>query len=306
MIPAASRVLALALAAVVVLAGCGSDSPGPAGGDSLDAVVWHDEDGQPRLEFDAPFTLEDSAARLVADGDGEVIQAGDFISVDYVVISGLDGSELYSTYIFDENETLPVGDGTVDPVFDSLLQGSRVGATIIYGVPDFSEATDSGAFVAMLMAVTIRSVASVLDRAEGTEVEPVDGLPAITLAADGAPSLATPQGDAPGELVAQVLITGEGPVVEQGQSLIVHYSGWLWDGTPFDSSWERSAPLSILLTSGPGGVIQGWVDGLAGQTVGSQVLLIIPPELGYGDAGSGGVIPGGATLIFVVDILAAI
>jgi len=104
------------------------------------------------------------------------------------------------------------------------------------------------------------------------------------------------------ELVAQPVIQGEGDLVEVGDSVTVHYTGWLWDGEQFDSSWDRGAPATFRLADGA--LIDGWVQGLAGQAVGSQVLLVVPSDLGYGDAGTGS-IPGGATLVFVVDILAA-
>ncbi len=106
----------------------------------------------------------------------------------------------------------------------------------------------------------------------------------------------------PTELVVQPLITGTGPAVESGQNVTFQYSGWLWDGTPFDSSWENGSPFTT--TIGAGQVIQGWDQGLVGQPVGSQVLLVIPPALGYGDTEQGA-IPAGSTLVFVVDILDA-
>ena len=125
--------------------------------------------------------------------------------------------------------------------------------------------------------------------------------PAVTLAANGEPTLAKPTGTAPTALVNQVLIKGSGVTVQSGQTITVNYSGWLWNGTEFDSSWKGS-PLSTQI--GAGKVIKGWDQGLVGQTVGSQVLLIIPPSLGYGDTAQGS-IPAGSTLVFVVDILDA-
>jgi len=93
-------------------------------------------------------------------------------------------------------------------------------------------------------------------------------------------------------------------VVETGQTITVHYTGVLWDtGEVFDSSWESGSAASFPI--GTGGVIAGWDKGLVGRTVGSQLLLVIPPADGYADAGSGSTIPPGATLVFVVDILDA-
>jgi peptidylprolyl isomerase len=105
--------------------------------------------------------------------------------------------------------------------------------------------------------------------------------------------------------VVQPLITGSGPAVQAGQTVTVHYTGVIWGtGRVFDSSWKTGEPVPFVI--GGGQVIKGWDQGLVGQTVGSQVLLVIPPDLGYGSAGnSGGGIKGTDTLVFVVDILDA-
>jgi peptidylprolyl isomerase len=135
-------------------------------------------------------------------------------------------------------------------------------------------------------------------------VPPVEDLPRVTLAEDGAPSIEVPAGtEPPADLVVQPLIQSDGATVSEGQTVTVQYAGWLWDGTEFDSSWGRGGePATFELTQGM--LIDGWVKGLAGQAVGSQVLLIIPPDLGYGDTDQG-TIPPNSTLIFVVDLIAA-
>lgn len=94
---------------------------------------------------------------------------------------------------------------------------------------------------------------------------------------------------------------GDGAIVEAGSIAEVHYTGWLEDGTRFDSSLLRDRPFSFVV--GGGQVIPGWDEGVAGMAVGATRQLVIPPDLGYGDAGAGGVIPGGATLIFEVTLL---
>ncbi|GIG55016.1 FKBP-type peptidyl-prolyl cis-trans isomerase [Demequina activiva] len=127
-------------------------------------------------------------------------------------------------------------------------------------------------------------------------------LPTITRDANGAPSVDFTGAVKPDALVVEVLETGDGPEVQEGQSITVHYAGWLWDGAKFDASWDRGEPISFGLARGS--LIEGWVDGLAGVPVGSKVLLSVPPEKGHGQR-SMGPIPGGSTLVFAIDILAA-
>ncbi len=96
-------------------------------------------------------------------------------------------------------------------------------------------------------------------------------------------------------------VIGEGATAQVGQQVSVHYTGWLENGTKFDSSKDRNAPFNFSL--GAGMVIRGWDEGVAGMNVGGTRKLTIPSELGYGAAGAGGVIPPHATLIFEVELL---
>lgn len=110
-------------------------------------------------------------------------------------------------------------------------------------------------------------------------------------------------GQAPTDLEIQVLVEGDGPVIEAGDVIACDYLGQVWDGNVFDNSYDRGEPLEFQI--GVGMVISGWDNGLIGQRVGSRVLLSIPAELGYGDRGvpQAG-IAGGDTLVFVTDIAA--
>lgn len=99
----------------------------------------------------------------------------------------------------------------------------------------------------------------------------------------------------------QDLVVGSGAIAQSGQTVTVDYKGWTTDGATFDSSIQRGQPFEFVL--GTGAVIEGWDEGVVGMAVGGKRLLIIPSDLGYGDAGAGGVIPGGATILFEVDLL---
>ena len=116
------------------------------------------------------------------------------------------------------------------------------------------------------------------------------------------PFVDPPEGEAPADLVIDDLIVGEGPEASVGQQVSVHYAGVAWStGEEFDASWNRGDAFVFGL--GQGMVIQGWDQGVVGMKVGGRRRLTIPPHLGYGDQGAGGVIRGGETLIFVVDLL---
>jgi peptidylprolyl isomerase len=112
---------------------------------------------------------------------------------------------------------------------------------------------------------------------------------------EGVPPVTTPSG-----LTYWVLAEGTGPVPARGQTVVVHYTGWLADGTEFDSSRRRGEPLRVRV--GEGQVIAGWDEALATMKVGERRRLLVPPHLGYGDKGAGP-IPAGATLTFDVELI---
>ena len=102
-------------------------------------------------------------------------------------------------------------------------------------------------------------------------------------------------------LIIEDVQEGTGKVAEKGKDITVHYTGYLTDGTKFDSSLDRRQPLSITL--GVGQVIRGWDEGFGGMKEGGKRKLTIPPEMGYGSRAVGGVIPANSTLIFEVELL---
>ena len=102
-------------------------------------------------------------------------------------------------------------------------------------------------------------------------------------------------------LQIEELVVGEGESARVGATAVVHYTGWLVDGTKFDSSVDRDSPFDFVI--GEGRVIKGWDEGVATMRVGGKRKLTIPPDLAYGDRGAGDVIPPGATLVFEVELL---
>ncbi len=287
---------------------------------SLDAItVTGVFDESAAIEVDDPFSTDTTYRRIIEEGDGDPVEAGQTVSFQNVAVNGRDGVEFDNSYeatgeggtpsiVMDESQIIP---GLVRGLIDVPV-GSRVLVAVAPqdafqeqgGIPDAGiEADDTILFVVDVLEATTPEPP--LERAEGTPVEPEEGLPTVELDDTGKPTITIPDTDPSTELVTQVLIEGDGPVVESGQDLTVHYTGVIYaSGEQFDSSWDRGEPSSFPI--GVGGVIAGWDEGLVGQTVGSQVLLVIPPEQGYGPDGNPDAgISGTDTLVFVVDILAA-
>lgn len=326
---ALSAVTGGVLAAALVLAGCSSggedpeptasagEEPTPSSTTSpedaaaLEAITVEGDPGtEPTLDFETPFEVGGVAAVVHSAGDGADLVEGQELVLDYVVVSGEDKSVLNSTWQQGQQDRFVLGDQGIVPQLNSALSDQKVGVRVLFAVPGTEEqaATETTQAIpaqpSTVMLIEVVDAVDVPKRAEGTAVEPPAGLPEITLDDDGKPSVEVPaDATEPTELVSQPLIEGAGPAVEAGQTVKVHYTGWLWDGTQFDSSWDRGAPTDMPLVQGQ--LIDGWVEGLVGKTVGSQVLLVVPPDKGYGEAGSGETIPPNSTLIFVVDILGA-
>jgi peptidylprolyl isomerase len=312
------RLAATLVVIVVLLAACGSDdSSESASGDgtdtassSLDDVTVEGAVGEvPIVTVPHPFSVEETASKVLVEGGGDELTTGATVGFHYAAVNGRDGELFDSSYakgpvsgVLDETQILP---GLVKG-----LLGKTVGSRVLIAMPPADAFGPQGAEEVgvqaddtLLFVVDVRELRHPLERAEGAPVAPVEGLPQVTLDADGKPSVAIPGTDPPTELVAQLLIEGTGATVEAGQTITVHYTGIVWaTSTQFDSSWDRASPATFPI--GSGSVIKGWDTGLVGQKVGSQVLLVVPPDQGYGSDGNASAgITGTDTLVFVVDIL---
>jgi peptidylprolyl isomerase len=301
-------VVSLALGACAVLA-----APAGAAANTLSAVTVSTDLGtKPTVKFDKPFAVEKTATSVIAPGAGDALAQGQTVKVDYVVIDARTGKEIESNYgksalgiALNTNQTLkPLAVG---------LTGKTIGSRVLIAVAPKdglakrlkkAKVKNINANDTLLFVVDTLSIRA--SRATGEAVPPVAGLPTVTLADNGKPTITVPSGvTAPTQLVVQPLIKGAGPVVQAGQTISVQYTGVIWDsGKQFDSSWDRGQTADFVI--GKSQVIPGWDEGLVGQTVGSQVLLVVPPDKGYGAQGqSSAGIKGTDTLVFVVDILDA-
>lgn len=314
--------LLLSLLLLVGIAACGDDDGGGstaepttttaeplelASSDLGDIEVSGADGATPTLEFPQPFGVTETERLILTEGEGDIVEAGRSVTFHFLFVNARDGAVVESSYDLQPAQ-VPFADDLLPGVFvglDGLAAGSRAITAIApadgLGADPTVGLTEDDT---LLFLVDVLEVRTPLARAEGEAVAPVDGLPTVVLGDDGAPTITVPGGEPPVELVAQLLIEGTGPVVEAGQDLTVHYTGVLWvDGEVFDSSWTRGTPATFSI--GTQSVIGGWDDGLVGQTVGSQVLLVVPPDQGYPEGTPDGSIGPGQTLVFVVDILDA-
>jgi peptidylprolyl isomerase len=275
--------------------------------DVMDLIeVSGDADAEPEVDVFTPLHAPRVAYEDVETGDGTAITASDqLVVVDVALFSGETGEPLVATpYDGDLSRVYPVSQWTQNfPGFDEALQcateGSRVAIALAPGDIEAESAAslglaedDSAVAVVDVRKVYLRAADGANQFNSGT------GMPTVVRAPDGHPGLVIPDGAPPAELAIQTIKKGAGPEVTGDDPVRVHYTGVVWgEDEPFDSSWEAQ-PASMTLD----GVVPGFAQALEGQTVGSQVLVVIPPELGYGDQEQGA-IPADSTLVFVIDIL---
>lgn len=266
---------------------------------SLDDVkVEGDFGAKPTVTFDPSYVGTEDTFRVVSEGTGPVITADQRVTVNYLGVSGANATELGGTFGSTPKKFF-MADQSLRPVITESMIGQKVGSRVMIAV---DATADSGEW--NIVVFDLVSAETIPLSAEGAAVTPPADLPAVTVE-NGVPTIATPTDTAPTGLVVQPLIKGSGPQVTAGQTLTVQYVGMIWaTGKVFDSSWTRGAPTDFVI--GGGQLIPGFDEGLVGQTVGSRVMLIIPPDKGYGATGNTQLGIGGTdTLVFVVDILAA-
>lgn len=293
-----------ALALFFGLSACGGKSDGGGHpGDTMQGVSASGKLGsKPDISFKTPFKVENQTHQVIQKGDGEVLRDGDRVCTRSLALDAKTGKVINSTWDKSSPECSIVISKKSIPAYYDTFKGLKVNSTVAVGIDESGSGSSSQATSSYIMALTFVSRSKNLTRAQGQKVTDLPSdLPKISLDDKGKPSLDLNGYQPKGGLVVQPLIKGKGAKVGQHQSVSANYTGWLAsDGKQFDSSWDRGQASDFSLDQ----VVKGWQQGLAGQTVGSQVLLIVPPDLGYGSQQQQK-IPANSTLIFVVDILAA-
>ncbi|WP_298038707.1 FKBP-type peptidyl-prolyl cis-trans isomerase [uncultured Microbacterium sp.] len=242
-------------------------------------------------EFELDQQVEEAQRSILTEGDGDKISEGDYVSYALSAFDGASGERLGDAG-YAEAELLPAS-LTAETPLGQLIGCATVGSRLSIVFPTTE---DAAAQFYILDVLDIVPAA-----ASGAEKDAVDGMPVVTLDEDGTPSIEIPDADAPADLKIEVLKEGDGATVAAGDTTLLQYHGTGWEsGEVFDSSWGKSGPISIDGNT----YVEGFVEALEGQKVGSQVLVVIPPALGYGEEGSSEHELAGQTLVFVIDILA--
>ncbi len=307
------RLLAILLPGLLLLTACGGGEPAAPEPTSQSAgetakldslkLTENGDKKAPGVEFTKPLEVKEPTIKVVTEGGGDRVKANQIASISVVAFNGADGTQIQDTFPNDA-EQLELNDElkTSSAVIYNAFVGAKIGSHIALAVPGKAAAEGAEAQPAQLLVVKVLSAKDappVLDKPEGDAVTPPAGLPTVKENDKGIPEISVEGVPAPTALISQDLIKGKGPEVKATDTLTVNYVGVaLAGGKVFDSSFDRGEKATFPLT----GVIKGWTQGLTGKTVGSRVLLVIPKDLAYGDAGQG---DAKGDLAFVVDILGA-
>lgn len=279
----AARAVFAALVAVT-LAACGQ-----AAAVDPDVTVSGPPRERPTLTYVTPLSVDETFRQVVWEGTGAALVDGAPVLLDYLLEDATDASLVRESYSTSPTARL-LTEADLGTDLYATIRGQSVGARLLQVAPSDS----SGG--AGYPTVTVLDILPT--RAEGTVVEPPEGLPTVTRADNGTPSLTPTSTDPPDDLVAQPLLRGAGAQVGADDTVTVQYTGYAWtSGEQFDSTWTTGMPVSFSLADVP-----AWSEGLTEQTVGSQVLLVVPPTYSLGATQSAEL--SGQTVAFVVDILA--
>ena len=313
-IPAALVVLGLVTAG---LTGC-SLLPGSSGGSSdcsrpavsnpdvMDLIeVTGETEDEPEVDVFTPLKAGELAYEDVVTGDGTAVTDDHQpVVLDISLFSGTTGELVVATaYDGDLSRVASVSQFANFPGFEEALhcatEGTRVAVALSPDdlAPGLGEQAGLDEGDSLIAVIDLRKV--YLAAADGqNQFNSGFGLPTVVRAPDGRPGLIIPNGAPPADLTIQTLKKGSGETVTADDAVRVHDTGVVWgESEAFENTWDTE-PVSVTADT----VVPGFAEALEGQTVGSQVLVVIPPDQGYGDQDQAAV-PAGSTLVYVIDIL---
>ncbi|MGV9885068.1 FKBP-type peptidyl-prolyl cis-trans isomerase [Streptomyces sp. NPDC003006] len=327
------RSLLLAVpAGLLTLAGCGDDkadkakskpSDSPTNSPSaaptakivagpLPEITKGDKFGQkPTVAKGPGKASSDLAVKTLIEGKGKEVVKGDYLQADYLGQIWATAKVFDNSYDRGNPTVFPIGVGQVIPGWDQALVGKKLGSRVELAIPPkmgYGEEGNKQAGIkgsdTLVFVVDLVGTFNAKSSAKGKEIAQSNkDLPKVGTDTDGkAPSIDIPKTDAPKKLVASYVLEGDGEEIKETDSVLCQYKGVLWaDGKEFDSTYKRGQLAQFQLAQ----VVKGWAQGLTGKKVGSRVLVVVPPKLGYGDKPpEGSTIKKDSTLVFCVDILA--
>lgn len=238
--------------------------------------------------------IKNTQTKVVREGSGPMFTGDQLVTLEYAVYSSTSGKLLGSSSFDGTNPASQVFDSKNSKVYCQAMSGTKEGSVLAIATPKNDQDPEGSLYIFELKRVY-------LPKANGPVLAPVSGLPQVVRdPKSGRPGLVAPSFDKPTDFKSAVVIEGKGEVVSAGDSVTVHYSGWMWLdnlGGTFESSWD-SQPATFSLNQ----TISGFAKALDGVKVGSQVVAVMPPDFAYGPGGNG-TIPGNTTLVFVIDVL---
>lgn len=258
---------------------------------------------EPKITFKAPFAIDKTQTRVLSEGKGPTLAEGTTVTVDYYGVNGRTGKKFDDSFSRGEPATFSLAQ--VVPGFSKGLTGQKQGSRVLIAMPgkDGYDASggspQAGIEVGDTLLFVVDIVAAPLTGPEGEKVDPEAGLPTVT-DKGGVPEVTMPKTDPPTTLTVQPLIKGKGPKVTGAETITFNYRWYTWDGQLLEDSY-KSGPQQYQLS----GLLPGMAKGLTGQTVGSRVLLVVPPTDGYPNGNATPKIEKNTTLVLVVDLLFA-
>jgi FKBP-type peptidyl-prolyl cis-trans isomerase len=305
--------------ASLVLAGCGGTPnamPGttPTVNANSKVTVTGAFGAPPVVSIPKLAASNELTVKTVIQGTGPVLTKKDSLVANFMLYFWTGTSSSLKANTFVTNPSI-VG-GQMIPGLESALIGQKVGSRVLAIIPPaqgYGTGGDSQLGVSpntyLVFVIDVIKSYSATASASGSVVSTGgNGLPTVAATAAGTAPVATiPSGTPPTKLEVKTLIKGSGPVLAKGQYVIAQYVGYIWrTKKTFGSSWASGSPFGFIFQDATPQVISGWDTGLAGQTIGSRVLLVIPPKDGYGSSGASQAgIKGTDVLVYVVDILDA-
>jgi peptidylprolyl isomerase len=317
------RLLPVAVACLFALTACGSpsSSPSPSGtltpaatasaSPSASVTVQTSLDGitvtgkqlkAPKVTFKSPFAIDKTRSRVLIPGKGNTVLATGLVTVHYYGVNGRTGKVFDQSYSRKATATFPLDQ--VITGFRLGLTGQKVGSRVLIAMPgtdgyDANGGSSDGSIaVGDTLIFVVDIVGASVAQPSGKTVTPAAGLPTVTGDAASKPTVTIPKATAPTSMSAQVLIQGSGAKVAKGQTIYARYVGYSWKtGKLIDDQFTTPSEGTLAST------IPGWQSGLVGKSVGSRVLLVLPPKYGYPQGSNNPPLEAGDTIVYVIDIL---